>query len=277
MRRVSAPEPFVADGFARRIHRERVLLAGWGRAILLQIAHPKVARGVAEHSRFTTEPWGRLRRLHRTLGSMLALTFGTGEEIEAVAGRINAIHDRVHGRLGEAAGARYSAHDPALLTWVHATLLDSFLLTYRLFVRPLSHAEADRYCAETSAIESLLEIPAGRLPRTEGDLREYLDDMLASGAIEVTDAARDLAREVIAPPAPRVLRPLLALAALPAVGLLPPAIRAAYGLPWDGRREWALRVMAAASRSGLPLAPPVLRYWRVARRAARRDRRERAA
>jgi len=277
MRAVEPPEPFVADGVARRIHRERVLLAGWGRAILLQIAHPKVARGVAEHSRFTTEPWGRLRRLHRTLGSMLALTFGTGEEIEAVAGRINAIHDRVHGRLGEAAGRRYSAHDPALLTWVHATLLDSFLLTYRLFVRPLSPAEADRYCAEASAIESLLEIPAGRLPRTEGDLREYLDDMLASGAIEVTDAARDLAREVIAPPAPQVLRPLLALAALPAVGLLPPAIRAAYGLPWDGRHEWALRVMAAASRSGLPLAPPVLRYWRVARRAARRARRERAA
>ena len=282
MRRVSAPEPFVADGAAWRIHRERVLLAGWGRAILLQLAHPKVARGVAEHSGFMIEPWGRLRRLHRTLGSMLALTFGADEEAAAVAGRINAIHDRVHGRLGEAAGdapagAPYSAHDPALLTWVHATLLDSFLLTYRLFVRPLPRAEADRYCTEASGIESLLGIPAGRLPRTEGGLREYLDEMLASGAIEVTDAARDLAREVIAPPAPRVLRPLLALAALPAVGLLPPAIRAAYGLPWDGRHEWALRVMAAASRSGLPLAPPVLRYWRVARRAARRARRERAA
>jgi uncharacterized protein (DUF2236 family) len=282
MRRMSAPEPFVADGVAWRIHRERVLLAGWGRAILLQIAHPKVARGVAEHSGFTTEPWGRLRRLHRTLGSMLALTFGTGKEIEAVAGRINAIHDRVHGRLGAAAGgvpadAPYSAHDPALLTWVHATLLDSFLLTYRLFVRPLSHAEADRYCAEASGIESLLEIPAGRLPRTEGDLRDYLDDMLASGAIEVTDAARLLAHEVLAPPAPSVLKPLLRLAALPAVGLLPPAIRVAYGLPWDGRRERALRVMAAASRSGLPLVPPVLRYWPVARRAARRARRERAA
>jgi uncharacterized protein (DUF2236 family) len=276
MRRVSAPEPFVADGVAWRIHRERVLLAGWGRAILLQIAHPKVARGVAEHSGFTSEPWGRLRRLHRTLGSMLALTFGTGKEIEAVAGRINAIHDRVHGRLGEAAGAPYSAHDPALLTWVHATLLDSFLLTYRLFVRPLSRAEADRYCTEASGIESLLEIPAGRLPRTEGDLREYLDDMLASGAIEVTDAARLLAREVLAPPAPSVLKPLLRLAALPAVGLLPPAIRVAYGLPWDGRRERALRVMAAASRSGLPLVPPVLRYWPSARRAARRARRERA-
>jgi len=279
---VKSPQPFVADGVAWRIHRERVLLAGWGRAILLQLAHPKVARGVAEHSRFMTEPRGRLRRLHRTLGSMLALTFGTEDEAAAVAGRINAIHDRVHGRLEEAAGdapagAPYSAHDPTLLTWVHATLLDSFLLTYRLFVRPLSHAEADRYCAEASGIESRLGIPTGRLPRTEGALREYLDDMLASGAIEVTEAARDLAREVIAPPAPRVLRPLLGLAALPAVGLLPPAIRVAYRLPWDGRRERVLRVMAAVARSGLPLVPPPLRYWPAARRAARRARRERAA
>jgi uncharacterized protein (DUF2236 family) len=158
---------------------------------------------------------------------------------------------------------------------VHATLLDSFLLTYRVFVRPLSHAEADRYCAEASGIESRLGIPAGRLPRTEGDLREYFDEMLASGAIAVTDAARDLAREVIAPPAPRILKPLLRLAALPAVGLLPPAIRVAYGLPWDGRRERVLRVMAATARSGLPLVPPVLRYWPAARRAARRARRER--
>jgi uncharacterized protein (DUF2236 family) len=282
MRRLKPPESFVADGVAWRIHRERVLLAGWGRAILLQLAHPKVARGVAEHSGFLTEPWGRLRRLHRTLGSMLALTFGTDDEAEAVAGRINAIHDRVHGRLEEAAGAApagapYSAHDPALLTWVHATLLDSFLLTYRVFVRPLSSAEADRYCAEASGIEPRLGIPAGRLPRTEADLREYLDEMLASGAIEVTEAARDLAREVIEPPAPRILKPLLRIAALPAVGLLPPAIRVAYGLAWDGRRERVLRVMAAAARSGLPLVPPVLRYWPAARRAARRVRRERAA
>lgn len=285
-------EPLGADGVAYhgvawRIHRERVLLAGWGRAILLQLAHPKVARGVAEHSAFTTEPWGRLRRLHRTLHAMLALTFGTAEEAGAAAGRINGIHDRVHGdrvhadRVSgqpeeEAGGAAtrepYSAHDPVLLAWVHATLLDSFLLAYRRFVGPLTLAEADRYCVEASRIESLLAMPPGCLPRTAAGLRDHLDAMLASGAIEVTDTARRLAREIIAPPGPRVLRPALWVAALPTVGLLPPAIRAAYGLPWDGRRERALRLLAAATRHGLPLVPPALRYWAVARRAARRER-----
>src|SRR5690348_16107402 len=162
---VLAPEAVVAEGISRqaiciswRIHRERVLLAGWGRAILLQLAHPMVAQGVAEHSAFTTERWGWVRRLHRTLDAMLALTFGSPDDAAGAAARINAIHDRVHGRLDHAAGGRapataYSAHDPALLAWVHATLLDSFLGAYRLFVGPLSPAEADRYCLEASGIE----------------------------------------------------------------------------------------------------------------------------
>jgi uncharacterized protein (DUF2236 family) len=273
MRGTISDRAFVTGDMAWRIHRERVLLAGWGRAILLQIAHPKVARGVAEHSAFTTEPWGRLRRLHRTLAAMLALTFGSEEEAAGSAARINAIHDRVHGRLEEPeGGAAYSAHDPELLAWVHAALIESFLLAYRLFVGPVTPAEADRYCLEASGIERALGIPSGRLPRREAELREYLDAMLASGAIAVTDTARRLSREILSPPAPVAVRPALWLAALPAVGLLPPAIRAAYGLRWDRRREHALRLLAVATRGGLPLVPRVLRYWAVARRAERRRR-----
>jgi len=134
-------------------------------------------------------------------------------------------------------------------------------------------AEADQYCGEASGIAPALGIPPGRLPRTERQLREYLDAMLAGGVIEVTDTARQLSREIIRPPAPALVRPALWLGALPAVGLLPPAIRAAYGLPWDGRRARALRLLAAATRRGLPLVPPALRYWAVARRAERRLRR----
>lgn len=276
MRTVLGPQMSVTRGpdlsVSRTIHRERVLLAGWGRAILLQLAHPMVARGVGEHSAFTTERWGRARRLHRTLQAMLALTFGSEPEAAAAAARINAIHDRVNGRLDRAAGGvpagtPYSAHDPALLTWVHATLLESFLLVYRLFVGPLGPAEADRYCAESSGIEPRLGIPAGRLPRTEAGLHAYMESMLTSGSIEVTDEARRLAREVLDPPVPRPLRSVFRLTALPAVGLLPPAIREAYGLPWSPGRQRLLTGLASVSRGSLPLVPPVLRYWAVARRA----------
>lgn len=265
-----------------RLHREVVLLAGWGRAILLQLAHPLVARGVAEHSGFATEPWGRVKRLERTLRAMLALTFGTPEEAAETAAAINRVHDRVHGRLGAGAGAfgpgtGYSAHDPALLGWVHATLLDTFLLTYERFVAPLAPAERDRYCLEAGAAAPLLGVPPSWLPLSAADLAAYMERMLASGEIAVTETARELAREVLSPPAPWPARPLLALARLPAIGLLPPPIREGYGFAWTGRQERALKWLETAVRRALPLVPPLLRYWPAARAAAARERARPAA
>src|SRR5918911_4259162 len=168
---------------AWRINGEMLGLLGWGCAILLQMAHPLVAAGVSEHSHFARDALGRLWRLQRTLGAMLKLTFGTHEEVVAVARHIDGIHGRIHGTLGAptgtlAAGTPYSARDPNLLRWVHATYVDSALRTYELYVGPLSRAEQDRYCAEATAIEPLLNIPTGYLPRDTASLRAYMDDML---------------------------------------------------------------------------------------------------
>lgn len=263
---------------AWQVHAEMVLLAGWGRAILLQLAHPLVAQGVAAHSGFRAEPRGRLRRLGRTLRAMLLLTFGTPDEAAGVARIVNGIHDRVHGELPLPegvfrAGAHYSAHDPALLAWVHATLVDSLLLTYELLVAPLTAEERDRYCAESCGIEPLLGIPPGYLPRSAGELQAYLDGALTSGEIVVTEAARSLAREILHPRVFLVARPLLALARLPTVGLLPPAIRRDYGLPWSPQRDRALLALAAVSRGLLPWLPSTLRHWPAARVARARERR----
>ena len=260
-----------------KLHREVVLLAGWGSAILLQLAHPLVAQGVAEHSAFLREPRGRLGRLRRTLESMLALTFGDDHEAGRAVARINAIHDRVHGALSDRhgsfpAGAYYSAHDPDLLAWVHATLVDTFLATYHRFVADLTDEERDRYCAESVRIEPLLGIPAGLLPRTYGDLRRYMATKLASGEIVPTDVARTLAREILYPPLPWPARPLTALSRLLTTGLLPPTIRRAYDLKWTPRRERVLWLVGATSRRTLPLLPGFLRDWPAARRASRRVR-----
>ena len=260
---------------AWKLHREVVLLVGWGRAILLQLAHPLVAQGVADHSGFAADAWGRVTRLRRTLGAMLALTFGTPEESADAAAAINRIHDRVHGRLAGAAGSfatstRYSAHDPVLLAWVHATLVDTFLITYERFVAPLRQAERDRYCREAGAAAPLLGIPAHLLPDTTASLADYMDRMLTSGDIVVTDTARALAGEVLSLGLPRAARPLLSLARLPVVGLLPQPIRDAYGFEWTRGQERTLSALAAATRHTLPLLPPLLRFWPAARRAERR-------
>ena len=260
---------------AWKIHQEVVLLAAWGRALLLQLAHPLVAQGVADHSGFRAERWGRLHRLDRTLRAMLALTFGSTEEAEGAAKAIRAVHTRVHGHLASAEGVfpahtRYTAEDPALLTWVHATLLDSYLLTYELLVGPLAPEEGDRYCAESRRAEDLLGIPPGCFPASVAELRGYLSRMLASGEIAVGDAARELAQDILHPPTFLVARPLVALARLPAIGLLPVAVRDGYGLAWGRRHERALTAVAAVSRRILPLVPSALKHWPAARAARTR-------
>jgi len=259
-----------------KLHREVVLLAGWGRAILLQISHPLVAQGVADHSGFAAERWARVGRLKRTIGAMLALTFGTPEESAEAAAGINRIHDRVHGRLPQPAGAfasgsAYSAHDPALLAWVHVTLVDTFLLTYERFVGPLTPAKRDRYCLEATLSAPLLGIPPDSLPRSAAELSAYMDRMLASDEIAVTDTARRLADEIVGRALPWPARPLLSLARLTTVGLLPGATREAYGFEWTPRQERALRLLSGSVRRGIVVAPPLIRWWPAARRARRRS------
>jgi uncharacterized protein (DUF2236 family) len=257
------------------LQREIILLLAWGPAILLQFAHPLVARGVADHSAFRAERWGRARRLHRTLEAMLKLSFGTKRDALAAAARINAIHDHVHGRLSHAAGifpqgTPYSAHDPALLAWVHATLLEMNLRAYELFVAPLRVEDKDRYCVEASSIERLFGIPEGRLPRSVSELQRYMNGMYASGEISVTDVARTLSRALLYPQVPRLSEPAIRFMRLTTFGLLPPTIRAEYGFPWSPRHEAMLRLLAAFVRTLLPLTPPIVRYWPAARAAARR-------
>ena len=88
-----------ADSVTWKVNREMLVVAGWGRAILLQLAHPAVAAGVHHHSSFRGSLRSSFRRLHSTVGAMLSLTFGDTEQMIATAAAINTIHDRVRGRV----------------------------------------------------------------------------------------------------------------------------------------------------------------------------------
>lgn len=246
-----------------KLNREIIVVAGWGRAILLQLAHPSVAAGVDEHSSFRGCPVSGFKRLRSTISSMLALTFGdTDQMIDAAAG-INMIHDRVHGRSRD--GVVYSAHDPALLTWVHATLLESIPLTYERFAGPLTLRERDRYCTEAAIMEPLLGIPAGRLPRDAADLDIYMRDMIDGGTLVVTDASRALARAILFPPKWFLLWPVFRPMQLITIGSLPPSIRDAYGFKWRKRDSRALARWTMVIRVLLRCLPAPLRQWPIAR------------
>lgn len=267
--------PAPNDSVSRLVNREIVVVAGWGRAILLQFAHPLIATGIADHSAFGASLPTALHRLRSTVGAMLSLTFGSDEQVVAAAAGINTIHDRVHGQLPGAAGrfaagTPYSAHDPELLRWVHATLLESIPMTYELLVGPITPRERDRYCDEAAVMEPLLGIPAGSLPRSTDRLAAYLRDMHASGAIEVTDTSRRLARAVLFPPHWYLLWPALRPVQLITIGLLPPAIRQAYGFRWHAQDARAFIRWATAIRRVHGVLPPIVRHWPVARRAQTR-------
>jgi uncharacterized protein (DUF2236 family) len=248
------------------INREIIVVAGWGRAILLQLAHPLVAAGIDAHSSFRGSLTASIRRLWSTIGAMLSLTFGEDEEAIAVAAGINVIHDRVSGRLDAPAGvcpagAAYSAHDPELLRWVHATLMDSIPLTYELLVGPLAPEQRESYCAEAAIMEPLLDIPAGLLPRSTTDLDAYMRRILGSGTIAITPSSRALARAVLFPPRWQLLWPAFRPVQLITIGLLPGAVREAYGFEWTERDARALVRWTTALKFLRGVTPVFMREW----------------
>jgi uncharacterized protein (DUF2236 family) len=249
-----------------KINREMIVVASWGRAVLLQLAHPSIAAGVHDHSAFRGSLRSSYRRLRSTIGAMLSLTFGDTEEMITTAAGIMSIHDRVRGGVHDGATAgEYSAHDPDLQRWVHATLLESSLLTYEQLVGPLTPPERDHYCAEAAIMEPLLGMPAGSLPRDAAGLDTYMREMLAGGRIVVSDTSRTVARALLYPPQRYAAWPAFRAMQLLAIGSLPPSLRTAYGFEWRAREARALARWTALLRTSLRLLPPVAREWPAAR------------
>jgi uncharacterized protein (DUF2236 family) len=247
------------------VNREVVVVAGWGRAILLQLAHPAVAAGVHHHSSFRGSLRSSVRRLHSTIDAMLAITFGDTEQMITAAAGINAIHDRVRGSRCPHGGEAYSAHDPDLQRWVHATLIESIPLAYERLVGPLTVRERDRYCAEAAIMEPLLGMPDEWLPRDSAQLDRYMAQMLGDGRLVVSDTSRALARAVLFPPHWYLAWPAFRMTQLLTIGSLPPAIRQAYGFEWRPRDDRALARWTMVVRASVGRLPRLVREWPVAR------------
>src|SRR4029079_17426353 len=152
---------FDARGAARHISRELALMLGGGRALLMQVAHPLVAAGVAEHSGYRENPW---QRLPGTMNAGWAIVFCSREQAERAARGVQSMHGKVHGRTRERMGpfpaaTPYSALDPKLLFWVHATLVDTAILVHGQWVRPLSEAELSAYYEEMKTTARLFGTP----------------------------------------------------------------------------------------------------------------------
>lgn len=244
---------FEADSPIQRVHGDSSMFIGGLRALLLQSLHPLAMAGVAGHSGYRGDPWGRLAR---TATFLATTTFGPAEQAQQTIDVIRAVHERVRGKAPD--GRAYRASDPYLLAWVHAAEIDSFLRAHQRYGRrALTPAEADTYVAQTSRIATALGVLEP--PRTTAQLavvlESYRGEMAASEA--ALDAAAFLLRE---PPLDRGSRQGYRLVAAGAVALLPrwtqeelrigsPVIRAAGpAAGWVATRtiRWALASVETA-------------------------------
>jgi uncharacterized protein (DUF2236 family) len=269
------------DTIARRLNAERLVVLGWTRAILLQFAHPLIAAGVHEHSGFRRSPLAAVGRLRHTIGAMLALTFGDAAAQHRTLETIRAIHRRVNGSLAERvgpfpAGTRYSAEDPALVLWVHLTLIESIVLVYERLVSPLRSDERDAYCAEAAAVAIALGADPARVPRTWEGLRAAIEAGYASGDVVVGRQAKELAQALLQPHGAWPALPVLRINETLAMGLLPASVRDQYGFRWTPLRARVMTATVASLRLARRVCPDVLVRWRDARGPTERTAQARA-
>ena len=235
----------------RRVTGEPALNLLAGRALLLQLSLPAVAHGVDDHSDFRANPF---KRLQGTLAAMYWIVNGSEDKAAEVGRRIQRIHEHV-------VGATYRANDPGNLLWVHATLVDSALLGYRMFVGGLGPVETEQYYQGMKRVAEPLGLPVSDQPATYGDFRAYFD--AAVEALTVDGTARDLIDFVLNPTLPAgmhvPLAPLLALERLVTVGTTPPVLRDRIGLSWDPARQVALDALVLAVRGVNAVQPAALR------------------
>lgn len=230
---------------------DAAVFAGGVRALLVQAAHPEVAAGVAQHSRYREDPLGRLGR---TAAYVTATSFGAMPEVEQAVEVVRRRHRPVAGVSDR--GRPYAASVPGLSAWVHNALTDSFLTAYRVYgARPCSAEDADRFVAEQARVGRLLG--ADPLPRTARDLTEWIT---GHPALAASPGSAEAVRFLRRPPLPPAVRAGYGLVFRAAVATLPGRIRDLLGLPARRGDLAAGRATVAALRWALGSSPD----WQLA-------------
>jgi uncharacterized protein (DUF2236 family) len=263
---------------AWRLNREAMLLLAAGpRALLMQVAHPLVAEGVEQHSAFRADPWARLRG---TLRSYLTIVYGTQGGARAEIRRLNELHRTIGGPVTDADARRahgptYSARDPELALWVHATLVDSTIAAYDAWLEPYDLLARRRFYAETRPIGRAFGIPDALLPRDYDAFVEYMNAMLADRSpLRVTSTARAIGRDIVSPPLGPVVPGLGWLPPVtyrwtlwPSLRLLPERLRREFGFQWGPRERAVSAWLVGTWRAWRPVIPSALRWMPHARAA----------
>ncbi len=236
------PRWFPPHSPIRRVHGDASTFVGGLRALLLQSLHPLAMAGVAGHSGYRGDPWGRLAR---TSTFLAFTTFGTADDAQEMVDKIRAVHERVRGKTAD--GRPYRASDPHLLNWVHIAEADSFLTAYQRYGETrLTPAEADEYVAQAGRVATALG--AENVPTSTSELAQAFTDFMPEleASADALDTSQFLLKE---PPLPRAVRIGYAPLAAGAVALLPSWARTELGLDRWGIRTFGPTGGALATRA----------------------------
>jgi uncharacterized protein (DUF2236 family) len=251
---------FGPDSVTWRVHADPSMALAGLRALLLQAVHPLAMAGVAQHSDFRRDPWGRLFRTAEYVG---VTTYGTTEQAHRAGARVRGIHRRLAGIEPET-GTAYRVDDPALLRWVHCCEAESFLSTAVRCGLRLSAADRDRYYAEQTVGATLVGLDPATVPGSTREMADYFRAMRPE--LRVTAEARRAATFVLWPPMPALVqlgtpaRPAWVALATAAATMLPRWARRLYRLPGIPTTDVAATAAGLAFRSGLLVVPEALRH-----------------
>tara|TARA_B100000161_G_scaffold236940_1_gene187052 strand:+ start:75 stop:917 length:843 start_codon:yes stop_codon:yes gene_type:complete len=261
------PGYFGPNSMMWKVNKEITVLFGGARALLMHAAHPLIAAGARQTSFYQRDPW---KRLIRTLSLQNSVTFGTIEEANDSATRINRLHEVIKGK-DEVTGGYYDALDHEQLLWVHACLQISSIYFYEKTVRKLTDDEKNQYHDENMVSAKLVLIDIDKTPKTHEELKRWvMEKSREKNYLRLTDVAKDVQDIISGGPVPKHIKPIWPFISFTAFNTLPDEFKKLYGVKSSKFKSLLLGFNLYLLKFTRPLLPPFFRLIPPARWAKQR-------
>ena len=261
------PGYFGPQSMMWKVNKEITVLFGGARALLMHAAHPLIAAGARQTSFYQRDPW---KRLIRTLSLQNSLTFGTKQEADESANRINKLHEVIKGR-DEVSGGIYDALDHEQLLWVHACLQISSIYFYELTVKKLTDEEKNQYHIENIKAAEMCLVDRSIIPETHDGLKEWvMQKSRQKDYLMTTDVAEDVKDIIAGGPVPAHIKPVWPFIAFTAFNTLPSEFKKIYGINESKTKNLILAFNLKLLKITRPFLPPFFRLIAPARWAKQR-------
>ena len=263
----SDPGYFGPNSMMWRVNKEITVLFGGARALLMHAAHPLIAAGARQTSFYQRDPW---KRLIRTLSLQNSVTFGTKEEADESAHRINKLHEVINGK-DEITGGTYDALDHEQLLWVHACLQISSIYFYEKTVKRLTDDEKNQYHKENTIAAEMVLVDVNKVPKPHEGLKQWIiDKSKEKDYLVYTDVAKDVQDIIAGGPVPTHIKPIWPFIAFTAFHTLPVEFKNIYGIQTSKFKKYVLNFNLLLLKFTRPLLPPFFRLIAPARWAKQR-------